>query len=191
MKCQNCGNQIPDDSVFCPDCGTKIKQDQMPLHIKDLFPIYGMTLGTTTLSDIEKVCSNVSIDKSCADYLDGISLFWNKERKILSDITIYHDWDNWPDKWKQLGMDPCMSYDSWIKFLKENNYDIYIWRGPITESFNGRPCFSASLFATSADETFQFSLDFGGGNRNYEGCCSFSLNSLSSISIRLLEKYYG
>lgn len=24
MKCQNCGNQIPDDSVFCPDCGIKI-----------------------------------------------------------------------------------------------------------------------------------------------------------------------
>ncbi|MGN0484607.1 MAG: zinc-ribbon domain-containing protein, partial [Lachnospiraceae bacterium] len=24
MKCQNCNAEIPDDSVFCPECGTRI-----------------------------------------------------------------------------------------------------------------------------------------------------------------------
>jgi TM2 domain-containing membrane protein YozV len=28
MFCSKCGKQIPDDAVFCPECGTKVGADQ-------------------------------------------------------------------------------------------------------------------------------------------------------------------
>lgn len=30
MFCNNCGNQIPDNSTFCPNCGTAFSQPQQP-----------------------------------------------------------------------------------------------------------------------------------------------------------------
>ena len=33
MICPNCKRNIPDDSKFCPDCGTPIEQKKKPLII--------------------------------------------------------------------------------------------------------------------------------------------------------------
>ena len=30
MRCSNCGNEIPDDALFCPECGTKVAQPESP-----------------------------------------------------------------------------------------------------------------------------------------------------------------
>ena len=32
MLCQNCGNEVPQESIFCPYCGAKIEQEQTPLQ---------------------------------------------------------------------------------------------------------------------------------------------------------------
>jgi uncharacterized membrane protein YvbJ len=31
MFCTKCGKQIPDDSVFCPECGAAIRSEQSPV----------------------------------------------------------------------------------------------------------------------------------------------------------------
>ena len=35
MFCRNCGKEIPDDSVKCPDCGQEIKREQPQTNKKD------------------------------------------------------------------------------------------------------------------------------------------------------------
>ena len=35
MFCSNCGKEIPDDSVKCPDCGQEIKREQPQTNKKD------------------------------------------------------------------------------------------------------------------------------------------------------------
>jgi len=38
MFCKNCGNQIPDDSVFCEECGTRMEPDA-PLSVQVNIPV--------------------------------------------------------------------------------------------------------------------------------------------------------
>ena len=35
MFCSNCGKEIPDDSVKCPDCGQEVKREQPQTNKKD------------------------------------------------------------------------------------------------------------------------------------------------------------
>lgn len=32
MKCKNCGNELSDDSLFCPECGTKVETSDTPVE---------------------------------------------------------------------------------------------------------------------------------------------------------------
>lgn len=41
MFCNNCGNQIPDNSAFCPNCGAAFSQPQQPVYQQPQQPQYG------------------------------------------------------------------------------------------------------------------------------------------------------
>ena len=34
MKCKNCGNELTDGSLFCPECGTKVEQSEAPAEVE-------------------------------------------------------------------------------------------------------------------------------------------------------------
>ena len=40
MLCENCGNQIPDDSVFCEGCGTRVEPDAPAYNMQQQVPKY-------------------------------------------------------------------------------------------------------------------------------------------------------
>lgn len=40
MFCSNCGKQIPDNSAFCPNCGTAFSQPQQPQYNQPQQPQY-------------------------------------------------------------------------------------------------------------------------------------------------------
>lgn len=54
MFCSNCGKEIPDDSVKCPDCGQEIKREQPQTNKKDalsfLEKLHPFTLTALVLS---------------------------------------------------------------------------------------------------------------------------------------------
>lgn len=35
MYCRKCGNEIPDDSVFCLKCGTKVEKPEQEIVVKN------------------------------------------------------------------------------------------------------------------------------------------------------------
>ena len=41
MFCSNCGKEIPDDSVKCPDCGQEVKREQPQTNKKDALFLLG------------------------------------------------------------------------------------------------------------------------------------------------------
>ena len=34
MFCQNCGKKIPEDSIFCPECGAKQEEQQPAIEVE-------------------------------------------------------------------------------------------------------------------------------------------------------------
>lgn len=63
MYCQNCGKEIPDDSAFCPECGTKVEPDlfaetnQQSEVTKESEEI-NQQIETETIPDGMKKCAN-------------------------------------------------------------------------------------------------------------------------------------
>ena len=47
IKCEKCGNEIPDNSKFCPECGNELQEDQIEDNTNKVTPfgIVGLILG--------------------------------------------------------------------------------------------------------------------------------------------------
>lgn len=112
MYCFNCGKQIYDSAMFCPECGTKIIQWQEQVHdgkgfaiaglvfsIIGFFPLYGfisgllgIILGVVAKKRANKLnYKNCVIKMSTADIVIGIVIMvlW---ALVFLVFTLYTAW---------------------------------------------------------------------------------------------------
>lgn len=125
MLCPNCKNEIPDDSKFCPDCGTKIdNRNATPLKLEELFPINGVCLGDSVSKAIMMGYSNPDELRVLNHISLGGSFIINKSGVIESFVFgLFNERSSnyWPSKWSTLGLTRNMDYQSMLDFFKMKN----------------------------------------------------------------------
>ena len=93
MFCSNCGKEIPDDSVRCPDCGQEVKPEQPQTNKKDaisflekLHPCTLTALLLSTLSVILFIFDIVLLAKNMPMTLATLLLYLGIGGVLLSSI---------------------------------------------------------------------------------------------------------
>jgi len=151
-----------------------------------LFPCDGVTLGKTTVEELEKLgtrtTSRSSKDNQPFPYfiVKGQKVWFNPRSglAIQYDITRF---EPIPQKWADLGMSFSNSYDQWFDFAKAHNLEVLVVKKPEKENRNGKEIFNATLWIlyVADDISYRIELDF----INAEGTTS-DKNTLSFIHVR-------
>ena len=145
-------------------------------YFSDFFPVYGVTIGRSTISDVEALDYAVEEEKYAR--VEGLA-FWNHNGdRIFEDLYMTNDVPM-PEKWQRLGLDWRLSYDDWLVLFEKMGFTIVHTRTPRTK----HNALSAGFIATAPDGSFTMELDFMYGNKNGEGRRTSSRNSLYSITM--------
>ncbi len=152
--------------------------------VSKFFPIYGITLGKTTLSQAEsmgyKISTNDSGHKKCK--VKDLT-FWDfNDDKFFDYVSIY-DYDQVPESLQKLGINWSLSYNRMIEKFKELGFSVIVTEQPTTEKWKGRNTLKAKFEAKAPNEKFEIRVDFSFGNENGEGYGVNSSNSFYSMTL--------
>jgi hypothetical protein len=101
-----------------------------------LFPLYGVVLGKTPTSQLEKIGSRTSsIDRTTGEpyftyEVNGQDFSYDEESGICSTMYLTRNTDKMPEQWQKLGLSWDNSYDQWLSVLRGLGYSIEITGEP-------------------------------------------------------------
>ena len=144
-------------------------------YFSDFFPVYGVTIGRSTIADVKAL--HYAVKERNAD-VEGLTFWDHNEDQILEQIYMVNS-NSMPEKWQRLGLDWRLSYDDWLALFQKMGFTIEHTMSPRIEG----NALSAGFVATAPDGSFTMSLNFNYGNENGEGHRTSSRNSLYSITI--------
>lgn len=139
--------------------------------INKFFPIYGITLGETTISQVQAMGYTIEINDSGEKHSTvKDATFWDFKHKddILDSVTFY-EFDAVPESLRSLGINWSLSFNQMMTKFKDLGFDITITKRPTTEIWEERKTLGAEFKATSPDKKFEIRVDFGYGNKKGEG----------------------
>lgn len=173
--------------------GIQTAWGQSSTSATDLFPVYGITLGETTIKDIEQKgyeCEEDSTIGSKSSNCDVETIvFWDFDGNEKVDGIYITNTAKIPDKWiENFGFRWRLSYSEWTQLFTRLGYSIEIEKAPATVEYQNRKTLSASLKATSEIQKIVFELDFNYGNSTGKGYDVNAPFTLYSISIFVLEE---
>jgi hypothetical protein len=114
------------------------------------FPLYGVTLGETKISELEEIGVHAT-DYDSANILynyftvNGIRFWYNN--KTANQIYITYT-DPLPEQWRNCGLDWELSYNEWIKLFNDLGFHISIVKNPKKEWYNGQQTLVAEFHAS-------------------------------------------
>jgi len=154
-----------------------------------LFPCDGVTLGKTTVKELEKLGTrttkiNSRTNKPNNYYIvKGQNVWYDERSGLASHYHIVHN-GALPEKWVLLGMSFENSYDQWLDFAKVNKLDTLVVKKPKKEIYDGHDTFVAILeLLYKADGlSYKIKLDFS----YLEGTTTSDNNTLYSIGVEVL-----
>lgn len=121
---------------------------QLPVS---LFPLYGVTLGKTTVEEM-KLMGGVQTDdindrtgKPYNCLVKNKMDFWYDEH-FVNHIYLVHS-NPMPLPWKALGFDWKLSYNGWKNLFSSLGYELLPAKAPVIAEFQGHPSFSARILA--------------------------------------------
>lgn len=148
------------------------------------FPLYGFTLGKSTVTNFKNKGYIVKKTDSGAQHCSvrGVT-FWDfDEDNVFEDVTMSADYI--PDKWvDNLGIDERYSYNQLLANFKKLGFTIQVKKAPIVKEYSGRKTLSADVTAISGNGRLEFNLKFDYGNDNGEGYTEDSSYTLYNISV--------
>ena len=155
------------------------------------FPVHGVWLGKTTISDVESLGYTVHTEKNGVHKYTKINdiEFYDRYSDSIFE-GLYMSVRYMPDRWRDLGFDPSLSYDEWTALLKELGFHIWVRKSPKVEKDGKRKTLVGEFTATAPDGTFSMTFYFKWGNRNGEGYRTDSKNSLNSMDVSI-DRWYS
>lgn len=151
---------------------------------KDFFPLYGFTLGKSTVADFKKQGYIVKKTDSGSQHCSvrGVT-FWDFDKdNLFEDVTMNADYI--PDRWvDNLDIDGRYSYNRLLANFKKLGFTIQVTNEPVVKEYSGRKTLSADVTAISDNGRLKFNLKFDYGNDNGEGYTKDSSYTLYNISV--------
>lgn len=131
-----------------PDKTRTVKQDLSKISETDLFPLYGIVLGKTTVEEL----AALGVKSPGFNFYDvhGFNFWYSKNGK--ADHMYITHWDALPEKWRNFGMDWDLSYQQWLNLFKKQGFEINIIETPKIVSYRGRDSFRAEIQASRKGE---------------------------------------
>lgn len=154
--------------------------------INKFFPVYGFTLGQTTVNDLKAKGYDVETIESGAHNCNVKDLtFWDHNKDSIFEQIYITDGDFLPELWEdEIGINWKLSYNQIISKFQNLGYRINITKEPMVKEYSGRKTLSANVTATSSDGHLIFDFVFNYGNSKGEGYSTDSPNTLYSITIK-------
>ena len=127
---------LPPDALFCPRCGQKIATQSTKTTDRNssnaendlmnvLFPIYGVTLGTTMAKEVSSIEYDYVYRESTYAPKEGICFQTAYNTDYFMLLSVGHSYSdsyvNVPKKWKQVGLLLGMSVSKVYSFIKRYN----------------------------------------------------------------------
>lgn len=131
------------------NCGHK---DQYKGSSDNLFPIYGVTPGRTTLAKMDSIAiHSVSIDEETGEpfnyyRINELDFWYNPNEKIINRVTLVKP-NPMPKKWWDIGFSWEKSYSEYLVLFKKLKCPISFTNNPKVVDFNGHDSFEADLTA--------------------------------------------
>ncbi len=167
-------HEISENSKFCPDCGNKFCK----FTIDNLFPIKGLTLGVSTLSDAKNMGFEVREDFVVDSGFSAEKYSDNPD--VLSFFLVDVDTDDWPAHWNKIGLKNNLSFDDLLDLCEKMGMRIDINVKAYYNLHNTGGGYYSIFIAYSPDNSFSMQFEFVSEN---EANATSKPNSLITVSI--------
>jgi hypothetical protein len=135
-----------------------------------LFPLYGVTLGTTTISELSRQFARTKVisDSTGQPYhcyvwygpRSEFDFWYDDDSGIVTGMYITST-STFPEPWQDLGFRWLNSYDEWIAVLSYMGYVITIKEAPHVERYDGHDSFRAEVIGrANTTPPLQIELSF-------------------------------
>jgi hypothetical protein len=126
--------------------GPELRDNSAP----DLFPLYGVTLGKTTVKELAKLGKHGSlIDDDTGQpykyYVIGGMDFWYEAG--IAHRTCIYEHELMPEEWEALGFSWTNSYNTWWATLRKLGFSVRETKKPTVGRFQRHNCLEAELKA--------------------------------------------
>ena len=153
-----------------------------------LFPVWGITLGNTTVSDMKRLGFTVEPQSSGANYSRVHSIqFWDHSKDGVYETIYFPVSTTAPDLWTSQGLNGSLSYNEYIRFFTSRGFTYKVTKEPQVKKWQNRNTLSANLMFYSNDGNYSFEIDFDYGNDNGEGYSVDSKNTAYSFRVKALK----
>ena len=153
-----------------------------------LFPVWGITLGNTTVSDMKRLGFTVEPQSSGANYSRVHSIqFWDHSKDGVYETIYFPVSTTAPDLWTSQGLNGSLSYNEFIRFFTSRGFTYKVTKEPQVKKWQNRNTLSANLMFYSNDGNYSFEVDFDYGNDNGEGYTVDSKNTAYSFRVKALK----
>ena len=153
-----------------------------------LFPVWGITLGNTTVSDMKRLGFTVEPQSGGANYSRVHSIqFWDHSKDGVYETIYFPVSTTAPDLWTSQGLNGSLSYNEYIRFFTSRGFTYKVTKEPQVKKWQNRNTLSANLMFYSNDGNYSFEIDFDYGNDNGEGYSVDSKNTAYSFRVKALK----
>lgn len=168
--------------------GSSSQSNGGKFDLSQLFPVYGVTLGKTTLNDLKARGLDVETGSNWSScYIKGIGFYDNEKDKVIDQAFLVEPCVL-PELWiNKTGINWSMSYSQIMTKLKSLGLEVNVEVAPKTETYQGRKTLTARIAGYSPDGHYKFSFSFSEGNKKGEGYSINSSNTLHLIYINYIK----
>jgi hypothetical protein len=123
-----------------------------PYRPKLLFPLFGVSLGKTTLEELKRLgqLNTTSINPRTGKPFDYVVInklnLWYSNNKASGIYITYTE--PMPSPWQELGFSWKLSYEGWKQLFESLGYHVVIVQPPKVVDYDGHPSLSANMHAS-------------------------------------------